>query len=153
MGLLSEVQRILRSRVPSALPAATVMTYYPNLTNPAALTADAAANVYGANVQVLAAGGNVAGVWVVGIYGCIFSRATMDYSIAVSADPAAAPPVTILGELPFQTQTTVVGDHHEVQFFYKPVFIPAGTLVCLAVSNGQAAADTCAAWAICVLNL
>jgi hypothetical protein len=153
MGLLSEVQRLLRARVPLALAPGAVVTYFPNLTNPLALATDAAANAYGNNVQALAAGGNVAGVWVVAIYGCIFSRATMDYSICVSADPAGAPPVTILGEVPFQSETTVVGDTHEIVPFYKPVFIPAGTLVCLAASNGQAAADTCAAWAICVLNL
>ena len=153
MGLKNSVDRILQSRIPDKLPASVVQTYYPNLTNPLALTTDAAANAYGNNAAALLGAANLTGLWVVGIYGCAFSRATMDYSICVSADPAGAPPVTILGELPFQTETTVVADGHEVQYFYKPIYIPAGNIVCLAVSNGQANADTCAAWAICVLGM
>jgi hypothetical protein len=150
-AMLAEIQRIIKSRVPSALPVGQGPICYPNLNNPAALVSGAA-NVYGNNVQVLAAGGNLTGVWVVGIYGCIFNTATLDYSICVSADAAGAPPVTVLGEVPFQTQTTVVGDHHEFIPFYKPVFIPANTLICLASADGGGA-GTCAAYAVCVLNL
>jgi hypothetical protein len=149
--MLDLVQRILGSRVPTALPVGYVTINYPNNNNPAALTSGAA-NVYGNNVQALAAVGNVNGVWVVGIYGCIFNGGTLDYSICVSADPAGAPPVTVLGEVPFQTETTAVADHHEFVPFYKPVFVPAGTLICLASADGGGA-GTCAAWAVCVLNL
>jgi hypothetical protein len=152
-GLLQDVQRMVRSRVPTDLPAAAVMTYFPNMAAPAALATGGVANTYGVNVEILAAGGNANGVWVVGIYGCIFSRATMDYVICVATNVAGALPNPILGEAPFQTQTTVVADHHEYVEFYKPVYVPPGVHICLAASNGQAAADTCAAWAICALGL
>jgi hypothetical protein len=152
-GLLQDVQRILRSRVPTALPAGAVVTYFPNMAAPTALATNAAANTYGNNVEVLAAGGNATGVWVFAIYGCIFSRAAMDYMICVATNAAGAQPNPILGEAVFQTETTAVADHHEVVEFYKPVFVPAGVHICLAAANGQAAADTCAAWALCALGL
>ena len=152
-GVMSQVRAILESRAPGNLPPAAVTTYFPNLDNPLPLACAAGANAYGNNATALLGVGNLTGLWVVGIYGCIFSRATMDYHICVNGDPTGVPPVTILAEAPFWAQTTTVADNHQYVPFYRPVYIPAGNIVCLAASNGQAAADTCAAWAICVVNM
>jgi len=118
-----------------------------------ALTCAAGANAYGNNATALLGANNTRGLWVVGIYACIFNRANMDYHICVNGDPTGAAPVTILGEAAFWTKTTAVADTHQYIPLYRPVYIPALTIVCLAASNGQAAADTCSAWAVCVVNM
>ena len=151
--MLKEITRLLNWGIPTKLPATGVLTFYPNLNNPVAIVTDGAANVYGVNATALLANANPRGLWVVGIYATAFNAAAVDYSICVSSDPTGVAPVTILGEVPFQTQTTVVADHHEYIPFYRPIWIPAATIVCLAGSSGNAAGDTCAAWAVCVLNM
>jgi len=154
MGSLKQiVDFLVNIGVPNKLPATGVLTFYPNLTNPVAIVTDGAANTYGVNATALLAAGNRTGLWVVGVMATAFNAAAVDYSICVSADPTAVAPVTILGEVPFQSETTVVADHHEYMPFFRPVYIPALTIVCLAGSSGNAVGDTCAAWAVCVVNM
>ena len=142
MGILFDTLRILQSRVPLNIPASAVTRFYPNLNNPVLVTSDAAANTYGLNATALLANGNATGLWVVGIYATAFSAANIDYSICVSADATGVAPVTILAEVPWWTETTVVADAHPYLPFYKPVYIPAATILCLSASSGNAVADT-----------
>jgi len=153
MGLKDVIDRIVNSQVPEQIPASAVVTFYPNLANPVAIVTDGAANTYGVNSTALLAAGNLNGLWVIGIYATAFSNNTIDYSICVSADATAVAPVTILAETPFWAETTVVADQHSYQQFYRPVYIPPLTILCLAGSSGAAAGDTCTAWAVCVINM
>lgn len=153
MSLRSEVERLLESRAPESIPPATSTTFFPNLGNPVAVTCDGVANTYGNNSTVLLAAGNTTGLWVVGIYATAFSAANVDYHVCISADPTGVAPVTVLGEVPFWSETTVVADSHPYMPLYKPVYIPAATILCLAASSGNAAGDTVNCWAICVLRM
>ena len=146
------LDRYLNSRVPYKLPVTGVLTFFPNLNNPVAIAAGGP-NAYGNNATALLGAANLTGLWVVGIYATGMDAAAVDYSVCVNADPTGAPPVTILGEVPFQSQTTVVADHKEYIPFYRPVYIPALTIVCLAASTGNAAGDAVTAWAVCVVNM
>ena len=153
MGLYNDVLRILQSRVPLNLPTTAVTTFFPNLANPVLVTSSAVANTYGNNSTALLAAGNTLGLWVVGIYATAFSAANIDYHIQVNADPTGAAPVTVLGSVPFWTETTVVADQHQYMEFYKPVYFPPGNIICVAASSGNAVADTVTCWVICIQNM
>lgn len=151
--MLKELTRLLNSRVPHKLPIAGVLTYFPNLNNPVQATCGGAGNAYGNNATALLAAGNATGVWVVGIHVNAFSNNNIDYHICVNADPTGALPITVLGELPFWSQTTVVADHSEYVPFYRPVYFPPATIICVAASSGGAAADTVTVWVVGVVNM